>query len=77
MKNRYALIYLQLTDHPDCFCQTNVFETGLSNFHMIVVTELQMEFQKLKRQIVIYRDYKHFDNEKLRSDIESCSSEKV
>ena len=43
---------------------------------MIVVTELKMGFQKLKRHIMVYRDYKHFDNEKFRSDIENCASEK-
>ena len=48
---------------PKNFQQNNVFETGLSEFHMIVVTELKMGFQKLKYHIVAYRDYKHFDNE--------------
>ena len=28
-----------------------------------------MEFQKLKPHIVACRDYKHFDNEKFRSEI--------
>ena len=35
-----------------------------------------MRFQKLNSHILAYRDYKHFDNEKFRSDIESCGSEK-
>ena len=35
-----------------------------------------MRFQKLKPYIVAYRDYKHFDNEKFRSDIQSRASEK-
>ena len=43
---------------------------------MMVVTKLKMGFQKLKPHIVAYRDYKHFDNEKFRSDIENCASEK-
>ena len=42
---------------------------------MMVVTELKMGFQKLKPHTVAYRD-KHFDNEKFRSDIENCASEK-
>ena len=69
-------IDLTLTNHPNYFQQNNVFETGLSDFHMMVVTELKMGFQKLKPHIVAYRDYKHFDNEKFRSDIENCASEK-
>ena len=67
---------LILTNRPNYFQQNNVFETDLSNFHMMVVTELKMGFQKLKPHIVSYRDYKHFDNEKFPSDIENCASEK-
>ena len=42
---------------------------------MMIVTKLKIEFQKLKPHIVVYRDYKHFDNENFRSDIQSCASE--
>ena len=42
---------------------------------MIVVIELKMGFQNLKPHIATYRDYKHFDNEKFRSDIQSFVSE--
>ena len=62
-------IDLILTNRPNYFKQNNVFETDLSNFHMVLVTELKMGFQKLKPHIAAYRDYKHFDNEKFRSDI--------
>ena len=57
--------------------KSNAFETGLPDFHMMVVTELKMGFQKLKPQIVAYRDYKHFYSKKFRSDIQSFASEKV
>ena len=40
----------------------------------MVVAELKMRFQKLKPHIVGYRDYKHFDNEKFRSDIQNYVS---
>ena len=43
---------------------------------MMVVTELKTVFQKLKPHIVTYCDFKHFDSEKFRSDIQSCGSEK-
>ena len=43
---------------------------------MMVITELKMGFQKQKPHIVVYRDYKHFNNEKFRSDIQSGASEK-
>ena len=74
--NKPTSIDLILTNHPNYFQKNNVFETGLSNFHMMVATELKMVFQKLRPCIVAYRDYKHFDNEKFRSDIQSFASEK-
>ena len=74
--DKLTCIDLILTNRPNYFQQNNVFETGLSDFHMMVVTELKMGFQKLKPHIVAYRDYKHFDNEKFRSDIENCAPEK-
>ena len=70
-------IDLILTNRPNFFQQNNVFETSLSDFHMIVVTELKMGFQKRKPYIVACPDYKHFDNEKFRSDIQSCASKKI
>ena len=42
---------------------------------MMIVTKLKIGFQKLKPQIVVYRDYKHFDNENFWLDIQSCASE--
>ena len=69
-------IDLILTNRANYFEQNNVFETVLSDLHIIVVTELKMGFKKLKPQIVAYRDYKHFDNEKFCSDIQNCASEK-
>ena len=69
-------IDLILTNRPKYFQQNDVIKTNLSEFHMMVLTELKMGFQKLKPHIVAYRDSKNFDNENLQSDIESCASEK-
>ena len=43
---------------------------------MMVVTELKMEFQKLKPHIVANSDCKHVDNETFWSDLQSCALEK-
>ena len=53
---------------PSRFQHSKIFETGLSDFHLLTVTEFKMSFQKLQPKIN-YRDYKNFDNEKFRSDI--------
>ena len=62
-------IDLILTNQLSCFQHNKVFETGLSDFHLLTVTEFKMSFQKLQPKIINYRDYKNFDNEKFRSDI--------
>ena len=74
--DRPTCIDLILTNRLYFFQKNNVFETGLSDFHKMVVTDLKMEFQKLKPHVVASCDYKHFDNEKFRSDIQSFASEK-
>ena len=70
-------IDLILTKRHNYFQQNNVFETGISDFHRMVLTELKMGFERLKPHIVFYRDYKQFDNEMFRSYIQSCGSEKI
>ena len=42
----------------------------------MVIIELKMGFQKQKPHIVVFRDYKHFDNEKFWSGIQTYASEK-
>ena len=56
-------VNLILMNRPNYFQQNNVFESGLSDFHMMVEIELKMGFQKLKPHLVNCYDYKHFDNE--------------
>ena len=62
-------IYLILTNQPSCFQHCKVFETGLSGFHVLTVTEFKMSFQKLQPKVINYRNHKSFDNEKFRLDI--------
>ena len=62
-------IDLILTNQPSCFQHSKVFETGLSDFYLLTVTEFKMSFQKLQPKLINYWDYKNFDKEKFRSDI--------
>ena len=50
-------------------CNSAVFETGLSNFHLLTITEFKTSFQKGEPKIIKYRHYKNFDSNKLRSEI--------
>ena len=65
-------INLVLTNKLSYFQHSTVFETGLSDFHLLTVTEFKMGFQKLKLQVIIYRNYKYFDNDKSQTDINPC-----
>ena len=62
-------VNLILTNQPSCFQHSKVFETGLSDFHLLTVTEFKMSFQNMQLKMINYRDHKNFDNEKFRSDI--------
>ena len=65
-------IHLILTNKPSYFQHSNVFETGLSDFHLLAVTEFKMGFQKLKPQVITYHNYKNFNNDRFQGDIKTC-----
>ena len=55
-------LVLILTKRLNYFQHSKVFETNLSDFHLLTVTELKMNLEKQKPKIMAYRDYKKFDN---------------
>ena len=57
-------IDLILTNKLNCFQHGDVFETDLSDFHLLTVTEFKMGFQKLKPQAITYSNYKNFNNDR-------------
>ena len=64
-----SCIDLILTNKPLSFQNSCVVETGLSDFHRMILTVTKMTFQKLKPRVTNYRDYKHFNNESFRDDL--------
>ena len=67
-------IDLILTNRPNWFQHSSAFETGLSDFQFLTVTEFKMGFQKLKPKIIVYRDYENVDNAKFRYNIVTATS---
>ena len=63
-----SCIDLILTNKPLSFQNSCVAETGLSDFHRMILTVTKMTFQKLKPRVISYRDYKHFNNETYRNE---------
>ena len=46
-----------------------MIETGLSDFHKMTVTVKKTTFEKLKPNIIHYRDYRKFLNDKFRENL--------
>ena len=58
-----------LTNRPRSFQNTNVIETGLSDFHKLTITVLKAKFQKQAPKVIHYRNYKKFNNNLFRNDL--------
>ena len=74
--------YYKNLDNPSCidlfltnchrnFVNTNVFETGLFDFHKMTVPVLKSHFPKQKPNIVPYRSYKSFHNNSFRTELDN------
>ena len=59
-----SCIDLYLTNCPKSFQSTLTIETGLSDFHKLIVTVLKVKHEKVPPKIIHYRDYKNFDSNK-------------
>ena len=46
-----------------------MFETGLSGFHKCTTTVLKRYFPKPKQKILNYRDYRNFQNDEFRAEL--------
>ena len=51
-----------LTNCRKTFESTLTIETGLSDFHKLIVTVLEVKHEKVPPKITQYRDYKNFDS---------------
>ena len=52
-----------MTNKPLSFQTTTVIETGLSDFHKMIVAVMKMHFPKMKPRVIRYRKYKTFNND--------------
>ena len=49
------------TNKPKAFCKTCTIGTGLSDCHKMIVTFLRAFFKRILSKNIVYRDYKHFN----------------
>ena len=64
-----SCIDLILANNPNSFQNAVVIETGPSDFHKVTVTVMKTRFEK--PNIIHYRDYKKFSNNKFRENLYS------
>ena len=65
----YKTFDLILTNNQFSFQSSCVIETGLSNFHRMVVTVMKTSFERLKSRVINYRDYKTFETKLFREGL--------
>ena len=64
-----SCIDLILTNNPNSFQNPGVIETGLSDFYKMTVAVMKTTFEKLKPNIIHYRNYRKFSNDKFRENL--------
>ena len=55
-----------MANNPNSFQNSGVIETGLFDVHKMTLTVMETTFEKLKPNIILYRDYSKFSNDKFR-----------
>ena len=69
-KNNPSCIDLFLTNRSRYFQNTPTIETGISDFHKLIVTVLKMFCKKQKPKIIQYRNYKTFNEQLFRIELD-------
>ena len=68
---RPTCIDLILTNKYRSFQNSNVIETGLSDFHLLTVTVLKSTFRKKPPKVIKYRDYRNYSYDHFRVHVNS------
>ena len=63
-----------ITNRPKSFQESEVIETGLSDFHKMSLMVMKVFYNKQKPKIIQYRKYKDFSNEAFVHELESALS---
>ena len=66
-----------LTTCPKSFCNTCVIETGLSDYHKLIMTFLKCKFERIPPKIIYYRKYKNFKESMFLKELASISFKNV
>ena len=67
--NNPTCIDLLLTNGEKLFQNSTTIQTGLSDFHKMIVTLLKTNFQKMSPIFIKYRNYTKFNDEQFRIEL--------
>ena len=68
--NKPSCIDLFLTKNSKCFEDCLTLETGLPDFHKLIVIVMKTKHERFSPKIVNYRDYKNFDTKAFKDRLE-------
>ena len=72
-KNHKSTIDLFLTKRPLFFQKTRTTETGISDYHKLILALFKSHYARLKPKIIYYRNYKNFNEELFLKDLENSN----
>ena len=75
--NKSTCIDLTLTNILRMFQSTCVLDTGLSGFHLMIMTVMRKTFRKMRSRVINYRSYRYFSNETFRVSLTNNLLNKV
>ena len=65
-----TLLDVMLTNKPKFFCKTCTIETGLGDYHKMILTFLRTSFRRIPSKNIVYRDYKRFNQNELLHELD-------
>ena len=68
--NNSSCIDLFLTNSSKSFEKFSILETGMSDFHKLIITILKVKPDKLPPRIIKYRDYKNFESKAFNNKLQ-------
>ena len=72
-----SCIDLTLSNKSKTFQTSQIIETGISDFHKMVMTVLKVYFKKKGPSIIQYGKYKNFSNDKFRNELNERIRSKI
>ena len=67
--NNPSCIDLILTNRNYNFINSTTIETGLSDFHHLILTIMKTTFRKKPPKVIKYKNYKNYNHENYRRDL--------